>query len=287
MQYILSTDSTGDFKKEFFDKNEIYYLELGYSIGGKEHSFTDGYSLKEFYTQMRNGELTSTSQAKIIEVQELFRKFAKEGMNILHISFSSALSGSYAIECMVAQEVMEEYPDVKIKVIDSLSCSGGQGLMIIKALEKKNEGYSMDELEEYLLSIRPNISHIFTVEDMIYLYRGGRVSKGKAIIANTINIKPILCCNEEGKLVPITQVHGRKKSIKELCNLFGQYHKELDKDEILIISDADCSEEADNLEKMLIEKYGLTNIVRQNVGPTIGAHSGPGTLALFFLGDRR
>lgn len=287
MKYIISTDSTADLKQEFLDKNEIYYLQLGYSIDGQAHTFTDGYPLNEFYERMRAGDIATTTQANMMETKEFFTNFAKQGIDVLHIGFSSALSGSYSVEYMMAQEVMEEYPNVTIKVIDSLAASGGQGLMVLKALEKKNEGYSLQELEEYLISIRPYLTHIFTVESMTYLYRGGRVSKGKAVIANTMNIKPILNCNEEGKLTPIAKAHGRKKSIKEICNLFGQYHDEIDKDDIVLIYDADCKEEGDALESMMIEKYGLTNTKRENIGPTIGAHSGPGTVAIFFLGSKR
>lgn len=287
--YIITTDSTADLPLEYIDKNNVKYLGLNYRLEDKEYSFRDSISLKEYYNKMRDGAKTTTMQANIAETRELFESIIKDGKDILHISFSSELSGSFNTESIVANELMDEYPDANICIIDSKAASGGQGIAVRHAVICKEKGYTLDEAKNYLNDLIPRITHYFTVEDMVYLYRGGRVSKTKAFIANVVNIKPILHCNEEGKLVPVTTARGRKKSIKEICKLMKANLSENYKDDnpFIVICDADARDEAMELGRYIAEETGIKDIIYNEIGATIGAHSGPGTIALFYVGRNR
>lgn len=287
-KFFITTDSTADLPIEYLEKNNIKYLALNYMIDNKEYSYKDDLSLSEYYEKMRNGSKTSTMQATIKDTEELFTSLLSEGYDVLHIAFSSALSGSYNTECVVAENIKEKYPNSRIEIVDSLSASMAQGLLVQQAVKMRDDGLELDEIVRELKLIVPRLVHYFTVEDMIYLYRGGRVSKGKTVIAKAINIKPILNCSEDGKLNVVSKARGRKKSLKAICDMIkdnlsdGKY-----KNSEIIICDADCNDDAKYLEEIIKEELGIDNIVHYNIGPTIGAHCGPGTVGVFFIGKHR
>lgn len=288
-KFIISTDSTADLPSDYIKEKNIEYLSLNFIIDDKEYSYRDGLNLKDYYDKMRAGASTSTMQANFQDAYNLFESYASQGIDVLHISFSSALSGSFNTETLVAKEVEQNYPGSRIVVIDSLSASGAQGLFVRKAVEAKEYGKSLEEVIEYLEKIRGRMTHYFTVEDIKYLQRGGRVSKAKAIIANVVNLKPILHCDEEGKLVPVSTERGRKKSIKAIYKLFMENIGENFKKEnpYIIICDADCREDSMILGEFIKSKFEDIEIKYEDIGPTIGAHSGPGTIALYYIGEHR
>ena len=237
---------------------------------------------------MRTGSMPTTSQVNPQSARALFEPYLKDGKDILHIAFSSGLSGTFNSCRIAAEELKEEYPKRRILVIDSLSASLGQGLLVYLAQNKKEKGSDIDEVAEWVETHKKNIVHLFTVDDLDHLYRGGRVSRTTAVLGGMLNIKPILHVDDEGKLIPIGKVRGRKKSLLELADLMdrkiGSYAKSCN---TIFISHGDCREDAEFLAKKIKEKYKITTELINDVGAVIGAHSGPGTMALFFLGDVR
>lgn len=286
-EYVLTTDSTAELSLNYLEENNIGCLGLNCIINEKEYSFRDKMDMKKFYEEIKKGLKATTTQAKVSEIIDLFTGYAKQGINIIHIGFSGALSGSYNTECLIAKQVMEDYPNIKIEVIDSCCAAGGQGLLVRYAVKNKNK-LNYHQMVDYITKLKDKIVHLFTVEDMVYLYRGGRVSKVKSVIANAMNIKPILHCTKEGKLEAFDKTRGRKKSFQAMIDIVGKKlcsdYKE--KNDIFLIGHGNCLEEADYIGNQLKEKYGI-DYETEFIGPTIGAHSGPGTIAIFFIGDER
>lgn len=286
-QFVISTDTTSDLPSSYIKERDIDVHSLYYSFGETVYCAANPLTEKEFYQRMRDGAMPNTMATNPEESAALFRKRAKDGVDILHIAFSSALSSSYNNACIAANEVMEEYPDCKIIVIDSLSASLGEGLMIYRAFQLKDEGKSIDEVAEYINNHILNFVHLFTVDDLHHLHRGGRVSKATAIIGTLASIKPVLHVDNAGKLVSIGKVRGRKKALTDLVDrmetLIGSYRHETDK---VFISHGDCIEDAEYVAAKVKERFDM-DVVINYVCPTIGAHSGPGTIALFFMGDER
>ena len=289
-EYCISCCSTADLTKEYFDKRGIRYVCFHYELGGTDYLDDLGQTMPpaELYRRMLAGEDVKTSQVSIGEYADFFRKIFDEGKDILHIAFSSGLSGTFNSCRIAAQELMEEYPERKIRVVDSLAASLGQGLLVYLAQRRKEEGADFDSVAQWTEEHKKNIVHLFTVDDLNHLYRGGRVSRTTAILGGMLNIKPILHVDDEGKLIPIGKVRGRKKSLLELVTLMdtkiGSYAKSCD---TIFISHGDCREEAEFLAAKVKEKYHITTELINDVGAVIGAHSGPGTMALFFVGDVR
>ena len=289
-EYCISCCSTADLTKEYFDKRGIRYVCFHYELGGTDYLDDLGQTMPpaELYRRMLAGEEVKTSQVSIGEYADFFRKIFDEGKDILHIAFSSGLSGTFNSCRIAAQELMEEYPERKIRVVDSLAASLGQGLLVYLAQRRKEEGADFDSVAQWTEEHKKNIVHLFTVDDLNHLYRGGRVSRTTAILGGMLNIKPILHVDDEGKLIPIGKVRGRKKSLLELVTLMdtkiGSYAKSCD---TIFISHGDCREEAEFLAAKVKEKYHITTELINDVGAVIGAHSGPGTMALFFVGDVR
>ena len=206
----------------------------------------------------------------------------------MHIAFSSGLSGTYNSTRIAADELQEEYPDRKIIVVDSLSASLGQGLLVWLAQQKKELGQTMEDVADWVEKNKLKMVHLFTVDDLNHLYRGGRVSRTTAIVGSMLNIKPVLHVDNEGKLTAIGKVRGRKKALQELVKLMdekiGSFGAGCD---TIFISHGDCEQDAQYVAEKVKEKYNIKNIIINQVGATIGAHSGPGTMALFFVGDVR
>lgn len=286
-QFIISTDTTADLPDNYVRNNNIDVHTLYYSIGNTIYGPDNSLPVKEFYDRMRNGEMPTTMACNPEEAASIFKKRASEGYDILHIAFSSALSSSYNNFCIAASEAMEEYPECKIIVIDSLSASMGEGLVVYRAMQLKNMGKTIDETADYISNHLQNFVQFFTVDDLNHLYRGGRVSKTTAVIGTLAGIKPILHVSEEGRLIPVGKVRGRKKSLNALVDkidtYMGSYKNETD---VVFLGHGDCPEDAQYVADKVKEKCGL-DVWINTICPTIGTHSGPGTVALFFMGEKR
>ena len=287
--YIIITESTCDLPKEYIDekKHQLEVVPLTFSFGDK--TFLDGeMEYKDFYARLREGKIPKTSQLSPENAKSIFLKYVEKGINIIYISFSSGLSGTCSNAFMAANEILENNKDIKITVIDSLAASTGQGLLVMKALEKKEEGMGYDELVDYIKKTVNHICHGFTVDDLFFLHKGGRVSKGTAILGTAINIKPILHVDNEGHLINIDKVRGRKRAITKLADFVEEriagYE---DKNKTVAICHGDCLEDAKYLESLLRERFNFQNIVITYTGTVIGSHSGPGTLAVFFEGKEK
>lgn len=289
-EYIISTDTSCDFPLEYVKQHHLPLVTLFYSIDGVtgENGCPSSDVLKNFYDKMRAGSMTKTQQASIEDTEKVFREILKEGKDILHIAFSSGLSGTANAARLAAENMMEEFPERKIIVIDSLCASLGQGLLVDYALKLQQQGKTMEETAKWLEDHIQNICHLFTVEDLKYLQCGGRISKTTALVGTMIGIKPVLHVDPEGKLVSISKVRGRKQSIQALVNKMeeniGKYR---DEKQPIFISHGDCIEDANYLAELVKERFGYDEFLINDVGPTIGAHSGPGTLALFFMSETR
>lgn len=284
--YTLFCDSTCDLPEDRLAKMDCRIIPLTFEIDGKAYT-TEEITMEDFYKRMREDAATKTSQIAVGVCQDAFEEELKKGRDVLYLAFSSGLSGTYNSGLIAKDNLMEKYPDAKIEVVDSLSASSGEGLLLIYAEQKKREGMSLDELRSWLEVNRFHICHVFTVDDLKYLFRGGRVSRASAIAGTVLGIKPVIIVDNDGHLVPQDKVRGRKQSINRL----GQMIRErmgTNMNKIVTMSHGDCIEDARYAEKMLKEIFGDdTEVVISYTGPVIGAHSGPGTLALFFWGDYR
>ena len=284
--YTLLCDTTCDLPPEQLAKMDCKLLPLTFEIDGKSYT-TEDISMPDFYARMRADATTRTSQISVGTYEDAFEEELKQGRDVLYLAFSSGLSGSYSSACIVRDQLREKYPDRKIVVVDSLAASSGEGLMLIYAERKKREGLTIDELEKWLIDNRLSFCHVFTVDDLKYLFRGGRVSRAAAIAGTMLGIKPVLNVDIEGHLIPQAKVRGRKQSIKRLGEMIrerlGNYENK-----VVTMSHGDCIEDAKAAERMMKDIFGEdTEVIIAYTGPVIGAHSGPGTLALFFRGDHR
>ncbi len=286
--YIITTDTTCDLPKEYLDKHNIRLLPLYYNMNGTVYGEDNVLEPKEFYNIMRGGALPTTMAVNPDLARKVFTSLLAEGYDILHIAFSSALSGSCSVSTTVAREICEEQPDSKITVIDSLCASLGEGLLVHKAVMLKEMGKTIDEVADWLENNKLKICHMFTVDDLHHLHRGGRVSKAAAIIGTLINVKPVLHVNNDGRLVPLNNVRGRKKALLSLVDQMEARLKDSSIDnDIFFISHGDCLEDAEYVADLVKDRFGIQDSLIHYVSPTIGAHSGPGTVALFFMGKER
>lgn len=285
-EFLITTDSTVDLPKEYLEENQNPVLSLAYILEGITYEDMNGLPYKAFYDKVRSGALPTTSQINPEQAQEAFEPIVKEGKDILHIGFSSGLSGSCNSARIAAEELSETYPEAKIIVIDSLCASMGEGLLLYKANEMKKRGSSIDEIADWVTNNRLHICHNFTVDDLHHLHRGGRVSKATAVIGTMVNIKPVLHVDNEGKLVAVGKVRGRKKSLNELVDRMAKQIEGYEND-IFMISHGDCQEDAEYVAEQVKARFGIQKVMINPVGPVIGTHSGPGTMALFFMGNPR
>lgn len=288
METVIIIDSTSDLPKEYIEKNNVPALGMTVSFMGKEYKDDFGVSLsyKAFYDGVRKGEMPATAQINAYSYAEEFKSHVSKGKSVICIVFSSALSGSYNSACIARDMLLEEYENADITVIDSKCASLGEGLLDYYAIEMLKAGKSKDEIVSWIESNKLKINHWFTVDDLNHLKRGGRVSSTAAVIGTLLDIKPILYVDNEGRLIPVTKVKGRKKSIKALAE---ELNKRIvnPEEQVIFISHGDCYEDAKLLEKLILEKHKVKDIIINPIGPAVGSHSGPGTVALFFLGEQR
>ena len=261
---------------------------MSFQIDGEEYDGDVEFDIISFYNKMRNGIMPTTSQVNPHTARERFQKYIDDGYDVLHISFSSGLSGSYNNVRLTALEMNEENEANKIFVVDSLCASLGEGLLVHKAIQLKKEGKSIEEIVNWLEDNKLNVCHYFTVDDLNHLYRGGRVSKSTAILGTMIGVKPVLHVDNEGHLVPVSKVRGRRQSlnalVKNMKELIDEYKEEND---IVFISHGDDEKAANYVADLIKKEIGINSFLINYIGPTVGAHSGPGTIALFFMGARR
>ncbi len=284
--FIITTDTTSDLPVEYLKTNNVNLMPLYYSFDGTVYGDKNDLEPHEFYGRMRGGEMPTTMAVNPDLARALFTKYLDEGYDILHIAFSSGLSGSCSVAATAAREMCEERPGAKIIVVDSLCASLGEGLLVHKAVKLKESGKSIDEIAGWLENNKLHLCHIFTVDDLHHLHRGGRVSRATAIIGTLINVKPVLHVDNEGHLVPLENVRGRKKSLIGLVDNMEKRVKGFEND-IIFISHGDCLEDAQYVASLVKERFGIDSFLINYVSPTIGAHSGPGTVALFFMGNPR
>ena len=289
--FKLITDSTADLPLEYLKEHDIDYMNLCYMIEGETYGGGTGKELpwKEFYAKMRGGQMPTTAQINPEEAKEHFMACIEAGYKkILYLAFSSGLSGTYNSGRIAAEEIKEEYPDCEILVIDTRCASLGEGLLVYYAAKLKEEGKSMEEVAAWVEEHKQNMVHVFTVDDLNHLHRGGRVSKAVAIIGTLVSIKPVLHVDEEGHLTAVDKVRGRKKSLLQLVdNMEKQMGSYADKNDIFFISHGDALEDAEFVAEEIKTRFGIKECMINHIGPTIGAHAGPGTIALFFMGDIR
>lgn len=287
-EFMITTETNTDLSADYLKKHNIGVIPHYYSVEDEVYGEGRELTIKEFYQAMREAKKVGTMASNPAVIEEVFTAYAKEGKDVLHVSFSGALSCGCANVQMVAEQVMEEYPEMKIIVVDTLSVSLGEGMMIAKALEMKAEGKSIEETAEEIRRLAPHICVQFTVDDLNHLCRGGRLSKTSAVVGTIVNIKPILYVNDEGKLVALDKVRGRQQSIRKLVdNMKTRIGEWRDRQIFVGIVHGDCEEDAAKLADMVKAELGDVEVVIRPIGPSIGAHSGPGALGLLFMGDAR
>lgn len=286
--YVITTDSNSDVLPEFIKENDLTIIPQYYSFGDTVYGDELNMPPHEFYETMRKGELPKSQANNPAVIREKFEKILKEGKNILHIAFSSALSGSCNNVVMTANELMEDYPDRKIMVFDSLNASLGEGVSVYRAVELWKEEKSMEEVYDILMEERDHVNVSFTVNDLYHLQRGGRVSKTTAVVGSLVNIKPILAVTSTGELKSDGTVRGRKKSLKTLV---ARLEESLDldsygKDRLVAVLHGDCIDDAKAVADM-VKELGFTNVIINDVSPSIGTHAGPGVVGLINYGKTR
>lgn len=288
MKTVIIGDSCCDLPKEYIAANSVPIVNYMYLFKGQEYfdDFGESLSYAEFYQMVRDGEMPTTSQVNVHTMEEVMAEYVQAGYKVIFISFSSALSNSYNNGVLAREMLAEKYPGADITVLDSKCASLGEGLLLRGAVEKLKAGAAKEEIVTWIEENIQRLNHWFTVEDLGHLKRGGRVSGTAAFVGSMLNIKPILHVDPEGRLVPINKVRGRKKSIKTLADMLKERIMDSE-DQVIGISHGDCLEDALYLKELILENTMVKDVIISHVGPVIGAHSGPGTLALFFFGQDR
>ena len=289
MSYRLTTDSTADLPQEFLTERGISSIGLAFQIGGEE--YREGPDLKmtskEFYDQLREGKPSSTVQVNTYEFIDFAEPFLAAGEDVLHIAFSSGLSGTYESCARGAEELRAKYPDRKILVVDSLAASMGEGLLVYYADENRKAGMRIEDNYQWLEENKLHLCHWFTVDDLMHLHRGGRVSKTSAVFGSLLGIKPVLHVDDDGHLILMSKVRGRDASLKALAAKMKETALSNVKDQMIFISHGDAREDAEKTAQYVKDLLGVQKFLIHDIGTVIGSHSGPGTIALFFWGSER
>ncbi|MCL2888925.1 MAG: DegV family protein [Eggerthellaceae bacterium] len=290
MNYEIVTDSSSNLTESYIDSVGLHILPLTFMVDEMQYqSYLKGErtDLKQFYTMMREGKVITTSLPNLGEAEALFRSILSEGKDIIYLGFSSGLSGTYEAISLILKDIGAEFPERKVLSVDTLAASGGQGLLVYLAVEKALEGLLIEELAAWAEDIKFKIAHWFTVDDLMFLFRGGRVSKTSAWAGTMLSIKPVLCVNDQGLLIPMEKLRGRKKSLNALVDHIRKSGLQPFADQTVFINHGDCLEDAQYVAEAIREELGVSNLVINYIDPVIGAHSGPGTLALFYLAENR
>lgn len=287
--YVLMTDSCCDLSASLAEELGIFVLPLSLELSGQTyHNYLDGREIgfSDFYNRIRAGETATTSAISVGVFEEAMRPFLESGKDILCLSFSSALSTTYQSAVIAAGEMAESFPEAKIHVVDTLSASLGQGLLVYLCARKKQAGLDIDALRDYAEQTKGQVCHWFTVDDLNHLKRGGRVSATAALFGTMLSIKPVLHVDDQGRLIPVSKSRGRRASLTALVDRMEQTAVDPGT-QTVFISHGDCPEDAQFVADEIRRRFGTEDIRINFVGPVIGNHSGPGTMALFFLGTVR
>lgn len=286
--YILITDTGCDILPEKLNEWNVKYLELIFRFDDEDKEYHEfDMDKKEFFQQMRNGRVTRTAGLNYATYRDAFESELKAGKDVLYIGFSSGLSSTTSkLATMVAGELQEEYPDRKMIVVDSLGASAGHGLLVYHAYKQREQGASIEENAQYLKALVPNLCFWFTVDDLVYLKRGGRVSGAAALAATVLNIKPVLHMDLEGHMVGVSKVKGRKKALKAIAQKYIDTLRDEENTEYFI-SHADCLDDALLIEKYIYEATGRKASLITWIGTVVGSHAGPGAISIFFVGTER
>lgn len=286
MNYQIITDSCCDFPTPMYETLGLSFVPLSVEFRGETNDDRNDDSLKEMYDGLRSGQAAKTSAVNPSRWGEVIEPALSAGQDVLVLAFSSGLSTTYQSAVIAAEELGEKYPERTIRVVDTLCASMGQGLLVWYACKKRDEGLSLDALYSWVMENRLHLCHWFTVDDLMYLKRGGRISAATALVGTMLQIKPLLHVDDEGHLISMSKARGRKAAIDALVRKAQELGAGYD-NSTMFISHGDCREDAEYLAQQLKEKCGVKEVVISYVGAVIGSHSGPGTLALFFLGTRR
>ncbi|MBE5998638.1 MAG: DegV family protein [Eubacteriales bacterium] len=291
-EYILSCDSTADLSQSHFDEIDVRYVCFHFSLDGKEYPDDLGKSIPfpDFYARMAAGAETATSQVNVQEYMQYFEGFLREGKDVLHVNVSSGLSGSYNSACIARDSLAEDYPDRKIRIVDSLGASSGYGLLMDTLAEKKREGMDLDSLADWAEENRLRVHHWFFSTDLTFYIRGGRISKTSGMIGSLLNICPLLNMDSDGLLVPRYKIRTKKKVIHAIVDRMAECADGgTDYSGKCYLSHSACPEDAREVARLVEERFpNLKGRVEINdIGTTIGSHTGPGTVALFFWGVQR
>ena len=286
MDFQIIPDSCCDFPTPMYGQLGLTFVPLTVEFRGNTFDDKNDDTLKDMYQGLRAGEVAKTSAVNPSRWSQAMEKALAAGKDVLVLAFSSGLSTTYQSAVIAAEELKDEYPDRKIQVIDTLCASMGQGLLVWYACKKRDEGLSLDEVAQWVLDNRLHLCHWFTVDDLMYLKRGGRISAATALVGTMLQIKPLLHVDDEGHLVNMTKTRGRKAAIDAMVKKAQELGAGYD-NSTMFISHGDCLSDAEYLSRQLKEKCGVKDVVISYVGAVIGSHSGPGTLALFFLGSHR
>ena len=286
MDFQIITDSCCDFPTPMYGQLGLTFVPLTVEFRGNTSDDRNDDTLKDMYQGLRAGEVAKTSAVNPSRWSQAMEKALAAGKDVLVLAFSSGLSTTYQSAVIAAEELKDAYPDRKIQVIDTLCASMGQGLLVWYACKKRDEGLSLDEVAQWVLDNRLHLCHWFTVDDLMYLKRGGRISAATALVGTMLQIKPLLHVDDEGHLINMTKTRGRKAAIDAMVKKAQELGAGYD-NSTMFISHGDCLSDAEYLSRQLKEKCGVKDVVISYVGAVIGSHSGPGTLALFFLGSHR
>ena len=288
-EYVLITDSSADLSQEMVQELGVTVLPLSFTIQGKTYrNYPDNreMDLPLFYDMLRAGELATTSAVNVAEYTQAVEPILQEGKDVLILAFSSGLSSTYQASVLAAGELREKYPDRKIYTVDTLCASLGQGLLVYLAAQEQRKGKSIEEVRDWAEETKLHLCHQFTVDDLHFLKRGGRISATTAVVGSMLQIKPVLHVDNEGHLINIGKARGRQASLKALVDKMEKTVTEEGR-KTVFISHGDCRKDAVTVADMVRERFGTQDIRINFVGPVIGAHSCPGTLALFYLGTER
>ena len=289
MAFEIVTDSSCNLTEATIDELGLHILPLTFMVDGTEHrSYLKGQvtDLRQFYTMMRAGKVIKTSLPNVAESEQTLRSILDAGKDVLYLGFSSGLSGTYESTALLCRQLSDAYPDRKLVAVDTLAASGGEGRLVYHAAQLARAGKSLEEVAQWVEDNKLHLAHWFTVDDLMFLFRGGRVSRTSAWAGTMLNIKPVMHVDDEGHLIPLEKVRGRKKSLKALVkHMAASVNRPIQ--EPIFITHGDCIEDAEYLAGLVRDELGVSDIRINYVDPVIGAHSGPGTMALFFLADKR
>ena len=287
-EYVILTESSCDLSPELVAEADVEVLPLSFTIDGKNYPhYPDAraYPIADFYQRMREGAVAVTAAANVVELTEGMEQHLRQGRDVLFLCFSSGLSSTRDACAIAAEDLRERYPERKIYTVDTLAASGGQGLLVLLAGRKRKAGASIEEVRDFAEQTKLHVGHWFTVDDLVYLKRGGRVSSAAAVVGTMLNIKPVLHVDNEGHLIPMEKVRGRKAAIQALFRHMQE--TALPDQETVLINHADCLPEAQALAERIREEFHPKEVLIADLGPIIGAHTGPGLVTLFFLAEHR